>query len=128
MDTQKDWTTLHDLAIVYLALAHGTDAHLGDDELAVMTTRLGDWVPELDEMDVRLVVMEALSVYLECIGEMEVRRSMIAVRHDINMINRFHALDDLVVIAEADGIMLPSEQGMIESLQRIWNIQPSAEA
>jgi len=128
LDTQKDWTTLHDLAIVYLALAHGTDAHLGDDELAVMTTRLGDWVPELDEMDVRLVVMEALSVYLECIGEMEVRRSMIAVRHDINMINRFHALDDLVVIAEADGIMLPSEQGMIESLQRIWNIQPSAEA
>jgi hypothetical protein len=37
MDASDAWTTAHDLAIVYIALAYGTDHHLSDSELRVLT-------------------------------------------------------------------------------------------
>ena len=40
MDTTDDWTTTHDLAVVYIAIAYGTDHDLSDEELKVLTEAL----------------------------------------------------------------------------------------
>lgn len=114
--------------MVYLALAHGADAHLSDEEVAVMTNRLKAWAPELDEPGIRVVVMEALAVYMTANRDREVGRSMYSIRKDITQLERFAALQDLVHIAEADGIVLPTERSLIEALQRIWNLGPKAQA
>ncbi|MEM6337188.1 MAG: hypothetical protein AAF752_11520, partial [Bacteroidota bacterium] len=55
---------LQNLALLYLAIAHGTDQSLTDDELEVMVRRLRDWAPELSEDDVKMVILEASAVYL----------------------------------------------------------------
>lgn len=127
-DYEQEWTTLHDLSMVYLALAHGTDAHLSDEELAVMTQRLNAWAPELHEGEIRVIVMEALAVYLEGDRDAQVGRAMLAIRRDVDLIQRFVALGDLVGIAEADGVVLASERGLIQALQRIWGLGSKAQA
>ena len=123
-----DWTTIHDLAMVYLALAHGTDNYLSDEELDVMTQKLRAWDQKLDEADARVIVMEALVVYLEADRDDEVSRSMLAIRADMPLLQRFAALEDLTQIAEADGIVLENERGLIKALQRIWNLDIDAQA
>ena len=121
------WTTLHDLAVVYLALAHGTDAHLSQEELDRMMERLGAWDESLDDDQVRDIVLEAIVAYTERDRDAEVTRAMLGIRSDVSAVERLFALDDLIEIAEADGEVLESEKELISALRRIWALAPSSD-
>lgn len=121
------WTTLHDLAVVYLALAHGTDAHLSQEELDRMMERLGAWDESLDDDQVRDIVLEAIVAYTERDRDAEVTRAMLGIRADVSAVERLFALDDLIEIAEADGEVIESEKELISALRRIWALASSSD-
>lgn len=117
------WTRAHDLALVYVALAYGTDAELTDDELAAITERLRAWRADFAIEDVQEVVMESLAIFLEGGAETEVPRSIHSLMRTLSETERERALEDIVRIAEADGVVLSAERSLINTLARSWGLK-----
>ena len=49
----SEWSVLHDVALLYLALAHGTDLEIDPSEQATMVEKLKAWYPEAGAWRVR---------------------------------------------------------------------------
>lgn len=123
--TNETWTHTHDLALIYVALAYGTDHRLSDEEIDQITAALQRWQDRASTEEVQVVVMEAMAVYLggETRIEVEVVRSMRALKAALAPEERRRALEDVVRIAEADGIVLISERSLIRVLAEEWEIK-----
>ncbi|WP_022835282.1 tellurite resistance TerB family protein [Salisaeta longa] len=124
MSTPSDaWTHVHDLALLYVALAYGTDHDLSDDELSSITDALKDWVTVPDNQSVRTVVMEATTAFLESDARAEVRRAIGDLSEQLDSAQRRRALTDVMRIAEADGVLLEREQGLISTVADAWSLK-----
>lgn len=124
MTTYKEtWTQEHDLALVYVSLAYGTDQELTDYELATITDVLSGWRSPFQPDEVQDVVMEAVSVYLEDGAEDAVLRAIDTLGQHLSEEERRQALKDVVRIAEADGVLLSSERNLISTLADRWNVK-----
>jgi uncharacterized tellurite resistance protein B-like protein len=130
MEASPDtWTTAHDLSLVYVALAYGTDHELADEELDAIVERLSRWNPPSAALDedgasVQEIVMEAMAIYLEEDGAgHEVAGSVETLGRELDQDARCHALEDAMRIAEADGVLLSSEQNLITALADAWSLR-----
>lgn len=123
MSSDNDtWTRAHDLALIYIALAYGTDRDLADQELSSITDLLGVWHDGGEEI-VQEVVMEAMSIYLSGESKGEVARAIQSLGNTLTPEERLRALQDIVRIAEADGVLLTSERGLISVLASVWDLR-----
>lgn len=122
VEHRQAWSLMHDIGLMYVVLAHSTDEDLADDEIAAMVERLGDWEPELEEEQVRRVLREALEVYAQEPDASVYRDAVGAIQNGLSMIQRLALLDDLVFIAEVDGVLNPREKEMIATLAKAWHI------
>lgn len=126
MKKEDAWTVTHDLALIYIALAYGTDRKLSDEEVDTITTALRGWDRHLDADGAKEVVMEAMTVYLREDASEEITHS-IDMLAGLSEQERRQAIEDVVRIAEADGILLSSEQGLIATLAEAWQVKPVEE-
>lgn len=126
MNTSNDWTTTHDLAMVYIALAYGTDHDLSDNELQVLTHALEAWEREQNAA-VREVILEAATAFVEGDARAEVRRAMQSLRSALAPQERRDTVRHLIRIAEADGVLLEREQGFIHTLAEAWSLKELSE-
>lgn len=117
------WSPTHDLALIYIALAYGTDHELSDAELQTITTSLKGWDLFSDEERVQEVVMEAATAFLEGDARAELRRSIGELADELSIEQRRQALHDVIRIAEADGVVLEREQGIIHTLAESWSLK-----
>lgn len=120
------WNVLHDLAYVYLVLAHATDHDLSEREVHVILDKLREWQPEADAAEVRAVLDAALARYARGADEAFLHTSIDAVRDGLPEAQRMAALNDLVEIANADGVFLDNEEDLINHLVAAWNVDPYA--
>src|SRR5690606_15569453 len=60
----ESWSTLHDMALLYLFLAHATDAQLDPAEKETMVERLTTWQAISDDARLARVIDEALLIYM----------------------------------------------------------------
>ncbi len=122
--SEDTWTIVHDLALIYVALAYGTDHDLDDAELDTITASLEEWGEQhLPEGDVREVVLEAMAVFLREDAGVEVIHSIETLARVLTEEERQQVLRDVVRIAEADGVLLSSEQSLIGALAAAWRIK-----
>ena len=126
MNVSNDWTTTHNLAVVYIALAYGTDHELSDEELHVLTEALQDWADREDAV-VQDVITEAATLFVEADAEAEVRRAMRELRSTLASRERRNTVRYLIRIAEADGVLLEREQGFIHTLAEAWSLKELSE-
>lgn len=117
------WTREHDLGLVFLSLAYGTDQELNDYELATITDVLQAWRADFPPDEVQEVVMEAVTAYLENGTGREVVRAIEDLREQLSEEERRKALKDVMRIAEADGVLLSSERSLITTLADKWGIK-----
>lgn len=127
MESAEGWTPAHDLALVYLALAYGTDHDLSDEELDTLTTVLEEGMPVSQSAPVQEVVMEAATAFLEGDAREEVHRAIRELRSSLTPTERRETLRHLVRIAEADGVLLEREQGLIHTLADAWSLKQLSE-
>ncbi len=127
MNASGDWTTSHNLALIYIALAYGTDHELREEEMSAITEALREWTVIPNDAHIQEVVMEAATVFLERDARAEVRRSIDELRDDLSFEERRRALHDVVRIAEADGVLLEREQGLIHVLADAWSLKQLSE-
>ncbi|MEZ4700318.1 MAG: TerB family tellurite resistance protein [Rhodothermales bacterium] len=121
--TEETWTPKHDLALVYLALAHGADNALSDEELETIIAMIRGWDESLTESEAQEIVLEAMAIYLQENASVEVTRTIRSLKASLDEDGRKHALMDVVRIAEADGVLLSSESSMISTLADIWGLR-----
>lgn len=120
---RESWTHAHDLALIYIALAYGTDSELSQPELKMITDAIATWRTDLSAVEVNEVVLEAVAVFLEGNPRVEVVHSMQSLKEVLDPDQRRRALDDIVRIAEADGVLLHRERGLITFLATIWEMK-----
>lgn len=126
--SNETWTRTHDLALVYVALAYGTDNALSDEEVETIIGTLQQWGDGLTREVVQEIVLEAMAIYLQENASIEVTRTIRTLNKELSEQERKQALGDVVKIAEADGVLLSSESSLITSLAEIWGIKAIGEA
>jgi uncharacterized tellurite resistance protein B-like protein len=127
MSSSEAWTTSHNLALIYIALAYGTDHDLQEEEMDALTDALREWTVIPDDAHVQEVVMEAATAFLEGDARAEVRRSIDQLGDELSFVERRRALRDVMDIAEADGVLLEREQGLIHVLADAWSLKQLSE-
>lgn len=127
MSSSEGWTTSHNLALIYIALAYGTDHELTDGEMTALTEALREWTVIPDDAHVQEVVMEAATAFLEGDARAEVRHSIDRLSEELTFVERRRALRDVIRIAEADGVLLEREQGLIHVLADAWSLKQLSE-
>lgn len=116
------WSVFHDLALVYITLAHRTDGEIAKEEVSAIREKLNEWLPGAKERDVLHIVDQALEAYLEDGGARSFDGSVEAVREAIPDHQREALLQDLQRVAEADGALTDEERRMIRDLAERWNV------
>lgn len=120
---EVSWTHFHDMALVFLSLAYSTDANLSDEEVDAISAALKKWRPSLSDHEVHEIVLEAASVFFGSDAEKEFVHSVRALGEALTIEHRRDVLEDVVKIAEADGILLNSEQNLLSILASAWDIK-----
>ena len=128
MPTQKtekasDWTTLHDLGLIYLALTHGADEVLDDSEKEAMADKLQTWNEDLSEERIREVMNDVMLVYMGGSSDQMLEAAIASVGDAMNKPRRIAVLNDLADIASADGSIVMGEVSFIQQLARDWDVE-----
>lgn len=123
VDPTNGWTQTHDLALLYVALAYGTDHDLSEDEVVAITGALEEWVSIPEEAHVQEIVMEAATAFLEGNAKAELTRAIDSLAGTLDVGERRRALTDVIRIAEADGVLLEREQGLISRVAKAWSLR-----
>lgn len=119
----QGWTPLHDLAFIYVTLAHRTDDTLSRREVEAITEKIGEWMPDANASTLRRLLHDVLTVYDEAPEGRTFEDAVAAVRQAVPAHQRAAVLDDLRFVADADGVMLVEERVLIEELARAWDAE-----
>lgn len=123
---RDEWTPLHDLTLIFLVLAHGTDDDLSKNEVDLMIRKLEEWLPDLSSSRIREILRSAMNRYADGLDEAGIRRAIASVRDSMPAQQRMAALHDLIQIANADGVFLDVEEDLINNLLAEWEVDPYA--
>lgn len=117
-----NWSPLHDLALVYLALTHGADSEIDPSESLVMREKLLDWYPAPVSNEIEGVLQDVMLIYMGESRRQMVEASVAALRQTLPKGKRIAVLNDLAEIASADGMIVPGEVSFIQQLARLWEV------
>jgi uncharacterized tellurite resistance protein B-like protein len=120
---EDGWTVVHDLALIYISLAYGTDQRLGDRELNAITSALSEWNASFSREQVQEIVIESAAVFLEKTAEDEVVRSIQSLGKTLSPEERERALEQIMSVAEADGVLMSSERSIVSMLAEKWGVK-----
>lgn len=118
----EGWTLVHDLGFIYVTLAHKTDGVLSREEVNAILTKLGEWMPNANADDLRIVLHDVLVAYGHPDEEGTFQRAVEAVQEHLPVHQRAAVLADLQYVAQADGVLLVEERVLIEQLIQAWTI------
>jgi uncharacterized tellurite resistance protein B-like protein len=111
---------LHDLALLYLGLAHGADQSLAPTEVHTIAIKLRQWQPDKDPALIDHVIREAILTYLNgpTADRLQDAADLLGGILPENL--RAAILQDLMDIARADGTVRSEEGGFIKRIAELW--------
>ncbi|MCH8961041.1 MAG: TerB family tellurite resistance protein [Bacteroidetes bacterium] len=124
-DAERDvasWSTLHHLAFIYFVLAHAPDSEFSAAERLLILRKLQEWEPSLDDDAVRAVMEHAMDRYARGPDPAMLAASIEAVKNALPAAQRKAALNDLIQIANVDGVFLDSEEDLLNDLVAAWGL------
>ena len=120
---EETWTHVHDIALVFLTLAYSTDSNLADEEVDAISAAIRKWKPDLTDQAIHEIVLESASVFFESDAEKEFVQSVRSLGEALKVEQRRDVLEDVMRVAEADGVLLNSEQNLLSVLAAAWDIK-----
>lgn len=115
---------LRDLALLYLALAHGADEDLDPEEVRAISVKLREWQPDRSPAYIDHIIREATLSYLNRRDRAQLRALVEALGDALPEAFREQVLRDLVTIAEADGTVAEAERVFIREIADTWGHRP----
>lgn len=119
---RSDWGPLHDLALIYLALAHGTDLEIDGSEQEKMVEQLKAWNADATSAQPERILDEVMLTYMSDHSREMVEASMVALKESMGRNERVAILNDLADLASADGMLVPGEIAFIQQLAAFWDM------
>ncbi len=119
---EASWSALYHLAFIYFVLAHAPDSEFSAAERLLILKKLQEWEPLLDDGAVRAVMEQAMDRYARGPDPEMLTASIEAVKNALPVAQRKTALNDLVQIANVDGIFLDSEEDLLNDLVAAWGL------
>lgn len=116
-------TLLHDLALLYLGLAHGADENLDPAETKQIAASLRRWQPDKDPALIDHVIREATLTYLNGADSARMTEAVRVLKDSLSQDLRMVILRDLAAIARADGEILSEERDFIRTIAEDWNLE-----
>ena len=113
---------LHDMALLYLGLAHGTDRDLDPAETRAISAKLRVWQPHRDPALIDHVIREATLTYLNGASRERLREAVLVLKESLPDTVLQQMLKDLSDIARADGEIMHEERRFIEHIAKSWDI------
>jgi len=111
---------LHDLAVLYLALTHGTDDHLSGAEQEAIREQLHAWAPGMDPTRIDHVLREAELSYANGLSEGRLEALLGRLREGLDADARRRVVTDLRTLAAADQEVISAEVGFIDRVEAAW--------
>lgn len=111
---------LHDIAVVYLGLAHGADGELDQTEARTIAIRLREQQPNTDPALIDHVLREAVMTYTE--GRSGAVEEAVISLKKLPEERRLTLLKDLTSIARADRRIETTEIDFIEHIATEWGL------
>jgi uncharacterized tellurite resistance protein B-like protein len=119
----EDWGTLHDLALLYLFLAHATDDHLDPVERSTISKRLHAWRPKASSSRIDKIMDEVMLTYMGTYGRDMLDMSIASLKDVLQSDRRVEVLNDMATLATSDGVLGPGEIAFIQRLARFWDVE-----
>lgn len=119
IEDEEAWTPVHDLALIYVTLAHRTDQTLSRDEVVAITKKIGEWLPNADDALLKRILHDVMRVY-QTKGMAAFDEAVKAVKAVVPVYQRKAVLDDLRYVAYADHVLLVEERVLIDKLANAW--------
>lgn len=114
------WTPAHDIALLYMAAAYGTDHDLSPEEAQSVQAALAPWAAGYD-LAVRPTLIAGVTRLTESeTPDAEVEAAVERLSNELSPDHHSDILEGLVDIAEADGVLLQREQGLIAHVATAW--------
>lgn len=114
---------LHELALLYLGLAHGVDAHLSPAEHGEMVSRLRKWQPQHDPALLAHVLRDAALTYFDEAGMTRLEEAALTLGAALERDVKQEIWNDLREVARADGTTLEQEGGFLDVLAAQWGVR-----
>lgn len=111
---------LHDLALLYRALAYGVDEHLTSEEQEAMRDQLRAWAPGMDPTRLDHVLREAELTYANGLSDEQFDALLARLREQLDVEARQRVLRDLRALAAADHEVLHAEVRFIDRVEAAW--------
>ncbi|MBE2187404.1 MAG: TerB family tellurite resistance protein [Rhodothermales bacterium] len=122
----EGWMELHEMALLFIALAHGTDHELAPAEIETGTRLLGKWAPESPESVVKKTLCDVMLAYIAPERDQLIALAAESLRQTLSPNERLGILNDLTDLAYADGKLLPLEVSFIQQLASYWGLTTRA--
>lgn len=113
---------LHDMALLYLGLAHGADGNLDPNETHEIAAKLRQWQPDKDPALIDHVMREATLTYMNGATRDKLQHAVDTLSETLPERLRLAILRDLSDIAKADGMVLRGESDFISNLALAWGV------
>jgi uncharacterized tellurite resistance protein B-like protein len=123
--TSESWTSIHDMALLFLSLTHGTDAQLDDEEAKLQSKHLSKWFPRAEEAVIEQTMNEVMLTYMADTRDQMVETAAESLRQSLSESQRLGVLNDLAALATADGQVAATEAAYIQRLASYWNVRIS---
>ncbi len=117
---------LHDLALLYLGLAHGADGNLDPAETSEIAGKLRLWMPDKDPALIDHVIREAALTYLNADSTERMNAAIGALEKQLPESLRLSILQDMTDIARADGSVEMGERHFIRRVAEVWKMETNA--
>jgi uncharacterized tellurite resistance protein B-like protein len=111
---------LRDLALLYIALAHGTDQELDAVEMDVIAECLQDIQAGVGQGTVLSAIKEALDAYMQDDVQVRIDEAISHLRDAVPPSLRARIIKDLTDIGKADDAFLYAEAAFIGELAEAW--------
>jgi len=116
------WMELHEMALLYIALAHGTDHELAPEEIEAGLRLLGKWAPQYPPGIAEKTFNDVLLAYIAPERDLLIALAAEGLRQTLPPSAQVDILNDLTDLAYADGKLLPLEVSFIQQLAGYWNL------
>lgn len=117
-----DWSLIHELAFLFIAIAHAGNNELNTDEIEMLRKRLKPWHPDLDDDALDDVIRMALRVYAEADEDL-IQGVVQTLKQALPDVQRLAVLDDIYCMARADGPVTDAEESLIDMLGAAWEVR-----
>lgn len=122
MESESPNRILRDLALIYLALAHGADENLDDAEMSLIAQRLQEVQAGVSNGTVLRAVKDALDDYVQEDTALRVEQAVERLRTSVPQSLRRRIVRDLTEIGKADDKFLYAEAVFIGDLVEAWKV------